>query len=740
MINALDHTLAEETAPFKNGLEHLQAELRPIRLLLAERTAEFTRRFETAPDGPFRGYGITPAEALSHLQKAEDDKEENKSALNPELAAGLATRVERSGREAVPLPLVTLQRVFSLSRFEVDILLTCLLPELYPGLCKVFGFLQDDATQTYPATGFLLDLYCHNQEERSIARQVFHPGSPLKNWDLLAPIGDEAISPLLKRAFRVDERIVTYLLGNQQYDERLSGIISMTEPGLPAQPPRHATELKHLVDGVMATEGRIVTLAGKDTDGIQEFIEATAATLGWKIISTPLALLHRQNEWNTKLTGLLLREAVLQPAVLVLHDADRRSGEPLPDALPLKRLLARKGVLVFYLGTGLSFGDHGFETRVRHIQLDFPAPGAAERVQSWMAAIEKFNLPWTEQTAEQLAMNYRIPQSRISVVLQHLRLRLNGSARDPEHSLDLLRQLMSEYLRQPLDEVAKRIEPAFGWEDLILPRTVTDHLRAYRNMIAHQFTVYEKWRLGSKMPRGRGAVALFSGSSGTGKTMAAEVIARDLGINLYRIDLAGLVSKYIGETEKNIKKVFDNAGSNTLLFFDEADSLFGRRTEIKDSHDRYANLEVNYLLQRLEDHDGPVVLATNIRKNLDEAFLRRIHFIIEFPQPSDSLRRIIFQKYLPSTMPLAEDIDLDFLAEHFEISGGDIKNAAVQAAFMAAENGGQLVMEHLLVALKREYLKIGKLYPGSQVSHLMKTPPDSPENRRRAKEAGRFGS
>jgi SpoVK/Ycf46/Vps4 family AAA+-type ATPase len=387
----------------------------------------------------------------------------------------------------------------------------------------------------------------------------------------------------------------------------------------------------------------------------------------------------------------------------------------------------------------MSGGDHGFETRVRHSKLDFPAPGAAERARCWMTAIEKNNLPWTEHTAEQLAMNYHLPRSRINAVLQHLRLRLNGNGQDPERSLDLLRQIMSEYFRQPLDEMAKRIEPAFGWEDLILPRTVTDHLRAYRNMIAHQFTVYEKWRLGSKMPRGRGAVALFSGSSGTGKTMAAEVIARDLGINLYRIDLAGLVSKYIGETEKNLKKVFDSAGGNTLLFFDEADSLFGRRTEIKDSHDRYANLEVNYLLQRLEDHDGPVVMATNIRKNLDEAFLRRIHFIIEFPQPSDALRRIIFQKYLPSTMPLAEDLDLDFLARHFEISGGDIKNVAVQAAFMAAEEGGPVAMEHLLTALKREYLKIGKLYPGSQVSHLMKTQPDSPQNRRRMKEVGRLG-
>lgn len=740
-MDRFDNTVVEEITPFKDGLEHLQAETRLIRLLLAGRVAEMTRRFETELEATFRGYGITPAEAMYHLNKAEDDPGDDNHARPPELVTMLARRIERSTKEAVPLPLVRLEQVFTLSRFEIDILLTCLLPECCSGMGKVFGFLQDDATLAYPTAGFLLDLYCKRKDERAWGRQVFHPGSPLRSWNLLVPLGDEASIPLLRRAFRVDERVVGYLMGGRRYDERLEGVITLADPARPNGAVPYPRELELLVNGVAeGKECQIVTLAGNDADTADAFVEAAAAALTWKIIRAPLSFFYRQNEWNTKLVETMLREATLQPAVIVLHEGKHRPGEALADSLPLMGILARKGMLVFYRGDRAAFSENGFETRIRHVKLDFPYPGAVERAAYWKSAIDEFKLSWPEHTVEQLAMNYQVSRNRISAALHSLQLRMNGDGADPRRSLEMFRKIMGEQLRQPLDEVAKRIEPAFTWDDLVLPRTVTDHLRAFRNTIAHQFTVYEKWRLGTKMPRGRGAVALFSGSSGTGKTMAAEVVARDLGINLYRIDLAGLVSKYIGETEKNIKKVFDSAGSTVLLFFDEADSLFGRRTEIKDSHDRYANLEVNYLLQRLEDHDGPVILATNARKNLDDAFLRRIHYIIEFPQPAEPLRRIIFQKYLPPTVPKAADIDLDFLAKHFEISGGDIKNAAVQAAFMAAEDGGLLTMEHLLLALRREYLKLGKLYPGSQVSHLLKDQPDTPENRRRRKEVGRFGA
>jgi SpoVK/Ycf46/Vps4 family AAA+-type ATPase len=340
-----------------------------------------------------------------------------------------------------------------------------------------------------------------------------------------------------------------------------------------------------------------------------------------------------------------------------------------------------------------------------------------------------------------LATRYPLSEQQIRKIFSRLNMRLNGNSNRPEHVMRLLAEVIDGYSRRLLDELAQKITSLYDWEDLVLHKSLAEHLKAFRNNIAHQFTVYEKWGFGAKESRGRGAVALFSGRSGTGKTMAAEVIANDLKINLYRIDLASVVSKYIGETEKNLKNIFESArGLNTLLFFDEADSLFGKRTDIHDAHDRYSNLEVNYLLQKLEEHDGPVILATNRRKNIDEAFLRRIHFIVEFPLPSEPLRQLIWQKKIPALVPKSDDLDINFLARHFEISGGDIKNATLQATFMAAEAGAPLNMDHLLAALRREYLKMGKHFPGAQLNQVDQGFVESPEARRRKKEVRRLGN
>jgi SpoVK/Ycf46/Vps4 family AAA+-type ATPase len=203
---------------------------------------------------------------------------------------------------------------------------------------------------------------------------------------------------------------------------------------------------------------------------------------------------------------------------------------------------------------------------------------------------------------------------------------------------------------------------------------------------------------------------LFAGPSGTGKTMAAEIIANELGLDLYKIDLATVVSKYIGETEKNLNKIFKEAwDSNSILFFDEADAIFGKRSEVRDSHDRYANIEIAYLLQKMEEYQGIVILATNLRKNLDEAFARRMQFSVEFLLPEEPDRYQIWQRVFPKEAPISEDVDLNFMARQFKVSGGNIKNIVLGAAFLAAEDGGRINIEHLIRATRREYQKMGKL-------------------------------
>jgi SpoVK/Ycf46/Vps4 family AAA+-type ATPase len=261
-----------------------------------------------------------------------------------------------------------------------------------------------------------------------------------------------------------------------------------------------------------------------------------------------------------------------------------------------------------------------------------------------------------------------------------------------------------------LGALAVKTEPRYGWDDLIVPPEQVAQLREICSHVRHGYCVFSQWGFQRKVGYGRCLSALFTGPPGTGKTMAAQVIARELGLDLYRVDLSGVVSKYIGETEKNLSKIFKEAEtSNAILFFDEADALFGKRTEVSDAHDRYANIETSYLLQKMEEYEGVVLLSTNLRENMDEAFTRRIRFIVEFPFPDAASRRRIWKGHFPEEAPVGE-LDYDFLAAEFAITGGSIRNAVLSAAFYAAEAGEAISMGHVLHGIRREYEKIGKVW------------------------------
>src|SRR4030095_4285457 len=263
---------------------------------------------------------------------------------------------------------------------------------------------------------------------------------------------------------------------------------------------------------------------------------------------------------------------------------------------------------------------------------------------------------------------------------------------------------------QKLASLARKITPKYAWDDIVLPGDRLDQLREICNHVKYHERVYSQWGFDRKLSLGKGLSILFAGPSGTGKTMAADIIAGALGLDLYKIDLSIVVSKYIGETEKNLSQIFTEAEtSNSILFFDEADALFGRRSEVKDSHDRYANIEIGYLLQRMEEYEGVVILATNFRKNMDEAFVRRLHFTVEFPFPNEEDRRRIWEGVWPTDVPRDPGLDLEFLARRFQVAGGNIRNIALAAAFLAADDSGVVGMPHLLRATQREYQKMGKI-------------------------------
>jgi SpoVK/Ycf46/Vps4 family AAA+-type ATPase len=261
-----------------------------------------------------------------------------------------------------------------------------------------------------------------------------------------------------------------------------------------------------------------------------------------------------------------------------------------------------------------------------------------------------------------------------------------------------------------LGSYAQRIPPRHTWHDIVLPEDQLAQLCELCDQFRYRHVVYDTWSMGGRSQLGRGLSVLFAGPSGTGKTLAAEVIARELQLDLFKIDLSGIVSKYVGETEKNLERIFAQARhANAILLFDEADALFGKRSETKDAHDRYANIEISYLLQKVEEYDGVVILTSNLQQNLDEAFLRRLHFVVAFPMPDEPARQRIWAQHLPDSVPRAANVDASELAKRWKFSGGSIRNVALSAAFLAARDGEVLTQAHLLWAARREFQKLGKL-------------------------------
>jgi SpoVK/Ycf46/Vps4 family AAA+-type ATPase len=321
-------------------------------------------------------------------------------------------------------------------------------------------------------------------------------------------------------------------------------------------------------------------------------------------------------------------------------------------------------------------------------------------------------------TIDALAGTFRLSpgQIRDAVAMARSLRTWDGETLQAEHLFAACRGQSSG----KLDKLAHKITATYDWDDIVLP---VDHLGQMREICAqmrHRRIVLETWGFDRHLAMGKGINTLFAGPSGTGKTMAAEIIATDLGLELYKVDLSTLVSKYIGETEKNLDKIFIAAGeANAILFFDEADAIFGKRSEVKDAHDRYANIEVGYLLQKMEEYDGVVILATNLRKNIDDAFIRRMHMSIEFPFPEEPDRHRIWQKVFPPEAPLADDVDLTFLARQFKVTGGNIRNIALLSAFLAAEEGKTIGMTQIVRALKREYQKLGKLVTESDFGRYL---------------------
>ena len=398
--------------------------------------------------------------------------------------------------------------------------------------------------------------------------------------------------------------------------------------------------------------------------------------------------------------GLL--SARLRDGVLFVSSRDMAAAGDAPDATSTLRLLVDSPVPVLLAVSAGEIADLSLQY-VDHQHLVVDQPEAGVRTGLWSMALARNGVEVRVEDVAAVASMFGLGPAQISAAAASV-------ARTPHHDLHALTQAARERAAVGFDGLVERVAPTYTWGDLVLPTGTMARVRELAAAVRLRRQVFDEWSLGRLVGGHSSVRALFAGPSGTGKTMSAAVLARELGLELHRVDLSALVSKYIGETEKNLAKVFTAAEqSAAILFFDEADALFGKRTEVKDAHDRYANIETSFMLQRMETFDGVVILATNLAGNLDEAFSRRIQFHVEFPMPDASLREQLWRKALPSSAPVDDDVDPAFLAGMFPMTGGDVRNASLIAAFLAARDGTPIAMRHLVTALARQRRQQGKV-------------------------------
>jgi len=632
----------------------------------------------------------------------------------------IAYRSELTRKKGIILPIDHLKNLFSLTPFEIDILFLCLAPMLDTRYEKLYAYLQDDVLKRYPTLNLISILFNWTFKEQVIIRHYFSEHAPLIHWQLikLGADNNEPSMSLLSRPICIDEHIVDFLLGSHLLDPAIAEIISVIEPEADIEALYINEDLKqklknlirHLQAGNRVRSNTIISFYGQGRICKEKAASAISFTLNIPLLQVNATHLIKNEETFYELVKRITKEVLLHQSSLLIKDFDVLLSEDVKINHFREHLL--KYISKFFYLTFITSERNWFPKEeidnARHIKIHFPLPDFKLRKKIWEKALNDKTM--INLTPDILANKFKFTEDQINASV--------ATAKDLTffHPLDNdvitdedLLIASQQQDNQKLSELALKITPKFCWQDIVLPKDKLAQLKEICNQIKYRHIVYGEWGFNKKCSTGKGLNVLFSGSSGTGKTMAAEILANELKLELYKIDLSQVVSKYIGETEKNLNRIFKEAQtSNAILFFDEADALFGKRSEVKDAHDRYANIEIGYLLQKMDEYEGITILATNMRQNIDDAFIRRMQFIVEFPFPDEKHRELIWKIIFPKETPLSNDIDYNFLSKRLKISGGNIKNIALTAAFYAASDSLKIGMHHIMQAVKREYQKMGK--------------------------------
>jgi hypothetical protein len=639
---------------------------------------------------------LTAALALLRAQLANYlSRQQNETTTADEEAAQQTLAASATALPA-PAAIETLCAIFALSPFERDLLLLCAGVELEARFAPLCAVAHGDPARPYPT--FSLALAALHEPHWS----ALLPDAPLRRWRLLDVGAGNAltVSPL-----RIDERILHYLCGLHHLDERLVGLVTPVYAVGDLTPSHSALAEQLALHWSQPTwDGRsaAVLLCGDQPADKTAIAAEACMILGWSLYALAA---HRVPSHGSELEALLRlweREAALSGSALLLDCDEVGAGEGVREHALADLIEQANFPLVVC-------SRERRRTKRALVTLDVARPSAAEQRALWQGALADLNL---NGQVDALVAQFNLSASAIEAACA------NTAGETPAALGAALWESCRAQARPRLDDLAQRIDSATTWEDLVLPDGQMETLHAIAAQVKQRATVYEQWGFAAKSGRGLGISALFAGPSGTGKTLAAEVLANELHLDLYRIDLSQTVSKYIGETEKNLRRVFDAAeAGSAVLLFDEADALFGKRSEVKDSHDRYANIEVSYLLQRMEAYRGLAILTTNMKGALDPAFLRRIRFVVQFPFPDVALRTAIWQRIFPAETPTA-GLDLARLAR-LNVVGGNIRNIALGAAFLAADEGSPVGMGHLLRAARSECAKMEKPLSEAEVAGWM---------------------
>jgi ATP-dependent 26S proteasome regulatory subunit len=702
--------LTEPTAirPFVAAAEHARALVEVTRLMVARLV--MVRGGDAPPRRPDRVSAhdvvataagrVTPVE-MAARSRALDETIEHAFAI-------IDRRAEATDR-GLALPWRALVEAFELDRLDQRIVAALLAMELDPELGRALTALGDDPARRRPEVGLLTELVAGADDElRNRAYDRLGPDGRLRRERVVTLGAGE--QPYVLRSVRLADRIAHHLRGHDAVDESLAGIARVV-----AAEPEAAIilgdDLRQRLTAALTAPRARVLVTGPDDIGKGAACAAILGGRGVAVVRAELRPLLGETPAHDERLGALFREQALRRGAAILLDLTQA-----PDAIDAavagrlrERIAAARGPVVVF---GARRPDW-LASIVHPVEIAMPVADFDQRVTLWRRALDGEGARAADADLETVAGRYALGGAAIHRAA-HGAAGAAQLAAGAAVSLDQLSEAARRTFSVRLGGVAQRISSSFTWDDLVLAPGPIEQLREVVTFARLRPYLLERWGFARKLPYGRGVSVMMAGPPGTGKTMAAQILAAELGYDLYRIDLSQVVNKYVGETEKNLARVFDEAeASHAVLFFDEADALFARRTDVRSANDRYANLEVNYLLQRMETYDGVTLLATNLEQGIDDAFRRRVRFAIELDMPETDERERLWRSMIPAEAPLAADVDWRALAAAFELAGAYIKRAVVRAALMAVSDGGRPIRHaDLLAAARQEYRDMGRVSGG----------------------------